>query len=511
MTRFRVIFKYFIPIVLVAGGIFLFHSIEKVNYLLFHTLIEFFSIVVAFSLFIITLNSRKMIDNNYLLFFGIASLFIGFLDLMHVITYAGMNIIPPGNFYANQFWVATRFLESLTLLTGFIFLNRNIKPFFWLIFSVYLLITTLVILSILIYKNFPTCYVEGSGQTAFKIYSEYVIILILLASLLVLFLKRAQFEKDIYHYIGLSIIFTILSEYMFTLYFSNFGLFNQFGHYFKLVSFILIYKANIETGFIRPTKIIYNSLVKSQADIDKFNKQLREQVATRDKFFSIIAHDLRSPLASIIMASEVMHNKVSQLSADNIARYTENIYNISKNTFSLLENLLEWSRFKTGAITVNPSDFNIRDMATRVLSLYHQTAENKNIALTTDIKDNMMVHGDTDMINAVLRNLISNALKFTPQGGKVTLSAEDAGDFVRIRVSDTGMGIKPDYINTLFDVGHVHSERGTANEKGTGLGLVLCKEFVNENGGEIHVESELGHGSTFIFTMRKSVRSEQNR
>ncbi len=220
------------------------------------------------------------------------------------------------------------------------------------------------------FKIFPVCYIEGVGQTRFKIYSEYVIILILLASLFILIRQRSYFEKDIFYYIGLSIVFTIMSEYMFTLYFSNFGLFNQFGHYFKLFSFILIYKANVETGFIRPTKVIYHSLVKSQEDIDNFNKALREQIATRDKFFSIIAHDLRSPLASIIMAAEVMHEKVTQFSTENLIRYTDNIYNISRNTFTLLENLLEWSRFKTGAIRVNPTVFNLKTSISRVLSLY---------------------------------------------------------------------------------------------------------------------------------------------
>ncbi len=503
MTRFRVIVRNLIPIVLFTGSIVVLFSIEKVNYLLFHTLVELFSITIAFSLFIFTLNARRMLDNSYLLFFGIASLFIGFLDLMHVLTYSGMNIITPDHFYANQFWVATRFMESLSLLVGFLFLKRNINPYFWLIFTIYFVLTALIILSILIFQFFPTCYIEGVGQTKFKIYSEYVIILILLVSLLVLRKEKHSFEKDIFLFIGLSIVFTILSEYMFTLYFSNYGIFNQAGHYFKLFAFILIYKANIEAGFVKPTKVIYHSLLRSQEEIDKVNKQLRIQIATRDKFFSIIAHDLRSPLASIIMAAEVMHKKVTLLSPENMVKYTDNIYNISKNTFTLLENLLEWSRFKTGAITVTPSAFFLKDPVTRVMSLYHQTAENKSIELTFAMDENLKVYADMDMVNSILRNLLSNALKFTEEGGKVTLEAEKAGDFVRVLVKDTGTGIKSEYLSKLFEIGNVRSERGTANEKGTGLGLILCREFVTENGGEIKVESEEGKGSTFIFTLRK--------
>ncbi len=114
-----------------------------------------------------------------------------------------------------------------------------------------------------------------------------------------------------------------------------------------------------------------------------------------------------------------------------------------------------------------------------------------------------MVYADVDMINSVLRNLVSNALKFTPAGGTVAVTAENAGSFIRVIVSDTGTGIKPENLDHLFDIGHVHSERGTANEKGTGLGLILCRDFIHENGGEILAESEIGMGSRFIFTLKK--------
>ncbi len=507
MRKHKVNLKNLIPILLVACGIVLLHIIGQVNYLLFHVLIEFFTIVIAFSLFIITVNSMDMLDNNYLLIVGISALFIGFLDLLHVLTYPGMTIITPGNFYANQFWIATRFLESITLLSGFLFLERKIKSHFRLIFAIYFFITTIIVLSILILKIFPTCYIEGVGQTKFKIYSEYVIIVILFAALFVLVKKKTHFEKDIYILIAISIGFTILSEYMFTLYFSNFGIFNQFGHYFKFVAFILIYKANIETGFIRPTKVIYHSLVMSQEEIDRYNIQLKEEIATRDRFFSIIAHDLRSPLASIIMASEVMHKKVSQFNTDNLLKYTENIYNISKNTFTLLENLLEWSKFKTGSLTVNPAKFNINDSVMRVVSLYHQIAENKNIELSAFKGPDIQVYADPDMVNSVLRNLISNALKFTSDGGKVAISIDDGEEFVFVHIRDNGTGIKPEKLDTLFDIGHVSSQRGTSNEKGTGLGLMLCRDFVNENGGQIMVESQFGVGSTFTFTLKKLSRN----
>ena len=208
--------RHVLNALIIIIGISILHVIAQRDYLLFHTLVELFSVVVAFSLFSITWNSRKMLDNTYLIIVGIAAFFIGLLDLFHTVTYKGMEIIPGTIFYANQFWIATRFLESITLLIGFLFLSRKIKISFEILFVIYTFITAFIILSILHWKIFPVCYVEGVGQTNFKIYSEYIIIFILFLALFFLVRNHHYFHRSVYYLIMFSIISTILSEFSFT-------------------------------------------------------------------------------------------------------------------------------------------------------------------------------------------------------------------------------------------------------------------------------------------------------
>lgn len=247
-----------------------------VNYLLFHTLAEIFSIVVAFSFFMITWNSRSYIKNQYLLFVGIAYLFIAFLDLIHTLSYTGMPIFTDYDYYANQLWIGARYLESITIVTAFYFLgtDRIFKP--GGLFLVYTVVTSAVIASIFYWKVFPVCFVEGQGLTVFKKISEYIICLILLGSVALLYKNRSRFEPNVFYILLASIICTIISELAFTFYISNYGLSNLIGHYFKLFSFYLIYVAIIETGVRKPYEIIFKEL-------DASNKKLKGEIEARIK------------------------------------------------------------------------------------------------------------------------------------------------------------------------------------------------------------------------------------
>jgi hypothetical protein len=247
-----------------------------VNYLLFHSLAEIFSVVVAFSFFMITWNSKIYIKNQYLLFIGIAYLFIAFLDLLHTLAYKGMPIFTDYDFYANQLWIGARYLESMTLLVAFYFLGTERKFDPDRIFFVYTVITALMVMSIFYWKIFPVCFVDGEGLTAFKKISEYVICLILTGSIFLLHKNRSRFEPGIYRLLMLSIICTITSELAFTFYVSNYGLSNLVGHYLKLFSFVLIYKAIIETGIRSPYEVIFKEL-------DASNKSLNKEIQARIK------------------------------------------------------------------------------------------------------------------------------------------------------------------------------------------------------------------------------------
>jgi len=245
-----------------------------VNYLLFHTLVEVFSIVVAFSLFLIAWNSRRYINNPYLLFIGIAYLSIGMLDMLHTLSYKGMPIFSDYDYYANQLWIAARYVESISLLLAFFFLYSDRSPSPGWTLSLYAIVTTVLIASIFHWKVFPVCFVEGEGLTPFKKTSEYVISAILLLDIYLLSANKRKFEHHVFWLLLWSLICTIISELAFTFYVSNYGFSNLVGHYFKLFSFFLIYEAIVRTGIKRPYELIFRSLAQS-------NRDMADEVAAR--------------------------------------------------------------------------------------------------------------------------------------------------------------------------------------------------------------------------------------
>ena len=234
------------------------------SYLLFHVLAEMFSIVVGFGIFIIGWNSRHYIRNNYLVFLAIAYLFIAFLDLLHTMSYKGMGIFTSYDFYANQLWIATRYMESISLLIAFLFLqqHRRFDPI--KVFAGFTLVTACIIASVFWWKIFPICFVEGQGLTPFKKISEYIICAILLVDILILMRLRDQFTRDVHRWLVLSLSFTIGSELCFTFYISNYGFSNLVGHYFKLFSFYYVYKALVETGITDPHAVLFKALHDSE-------------------------------------------------------------------------------------------------------------------------------------------------------------------------------------------------------------------------------------------------------
>ena len=260
-------------IIIVASLVALYFT-AHINYLLFHTMAELFSIVVAFSLFMIAWNSRQYIRNAYLLFIGIAYLFIGFLDLLHTLSYKGMPVFTDYDFYANQLWIGARYMEALTLLIAFAFLTRKKRFPVNLVFTAYTLITALLVASTFTFKKFPVCFVEGPGLTHFKVVSEYIISAILLVDIALLTLNRHRFERRIYLLLFWSIVCTIVSELAFTFYISNYGFSNLVGHYFKIFSFFLVYDALIQTGIKKPYNLIFR-------DLEQANHRLAEEIEAR--------------------------------------------------------------------------------------------------------------------------------------------------------------------------------------------------------------------------------------
>lgn len=242
----------------------------------------------------------------------------------------------------------------------------------------------------------------------------------------------------------------------------------------------------------------------AEIQLQKYSEELQEANATKDKFFSIIAHDLKSPFNSLMGFSEIIKNEARNLDIATIEQYAGLISSTSTNTYRLLENLLDWARMQQSQLVFKPVSFILSNVVNDVLEILIEKANSKMIAIINYIPGNLIVWADKDMLKTILRNLISNALKFTPTNGKVEIKAALMNDELEISITDNGIGIKPDEISKIFKIGSSFSKRGTENEKGTGLGLLLCKEFVEKHNGQIKVESQVGKGSTFSFTLRQN-------
>ncbi len=244
-----------------------------------------------------------------------------------------------------------------------------------------------------------------------------------------------------------------------------------------------------------------DQLVKKEGSIADHNNLLKEMNISKDKLFSIIGHDLRGPLLSLTGFLKLLSHHSDNLSKEELKRFLADLDRSLKNLFNLLENLLQWSLSQTGTIDFQPEVFNITHSLKENIELLQDQASDKNISIVNECHSSLMVNAHPNSIHTVIRNLISNAVKFTQEGGTITLLAEAVGSHVRVSVTNTGYGISQEIIQKLFKIGIKHSTLGTAQEKGSGLGLVLCKDFVEKNGGTIDVESTEGKGSTFYFTV----------
>ncbi len=225
------------------------------------------------------------------------------------------------------------------------------------------------------------------------------------------------------------------------------------------------------------------------------NFQLEKLIATKNRFFSIIAHDLKSPFNSILGLSRLLIEYRSSYDIEEYHRTVNLIHDSATSGFSLLENLLDWARMQTGEISFNPKKLDLKTIVMNNISLFEHIAREKKIVLSYNSPEELKVTADEQMIHTILRNLISNAIKFTPKGGSVEIKSLQENDTVTLSVSDTGIGIKPENIKRLFKIDENFSTAGTENEKGTGLGLILCKEFTDRHNGKIIVESKVLRGT----------------
>jgi len=234
-------------------------------------------------------------------------------------------------------------------------------------------------------------------------------------------------------------------------------------------------------------------------EVTESKQELEQLNLEKDRFFSIISHDLRSPFTSLLGYTGLIAERADKLSPEQIVDYASNINESAKRVFALLENLLEWARLQMDQIASEPKSLDIGAIVERTVRVLGPVGEDKGVTVSANIPDGLACFADEHMIDTVVRNLVNNAIKFTPEGGAVTVAGRRHGDRCELSVTDTGVGLAPDRIDKLFSLGDQNSTTGTKGEKGTGLGLLLCRDLLDKNKGTITVTSEPGKGSTFTI------------
>lgn len=278
--------------------------------------------------------------------------------------------------------------------------------------------------------------------------------------------------------------------------------------FFNSRVFIVLISGIIISLLMYLLSLSYFKIRRRSRQIKNQNEELHKLNATKDKFFSIIAHDLKSPFNSIIGFSKILIDQTRQQKYDSVERYADIIHQSSNIAMELLTNLMEWSQSQTGRIEFNPEKFDMVELMREVELLFTELASYKSVEIRKEAPESLFVFADYEMVGTILRNLVSNALKFTKPGGIIIIAARKELHENVVSVADTGVGIPSDKLDKLFRLDESYSTKGTQNEKGTGLGLILCKEFVEKHGGKIWVKSFdkdpndiKSPGSTFYFTL----------
>lgn len=242
---------------------------------------------------------------------------------------------------------------------------------------------------------------------------------------------------------------------------------------------------------------------KFEEEIQAKNEQLKDLNDSKDKFFSIIAHDLRSPFQGLLGVSNLLVSDSDNLTKEEIKEFAIMLNNSLNNQYRLLEDLLNWARIQAGKIKYEPVDICVLEEVYNVIQMFKTNLKSKNIETIINVDEKIHILADRDMFWLLIRNLISNAIKFTKPGGLVEISASLEGDFVLFEIKDNGVGIGEEYINKLFKLDSHYTSEGTNNEQGTGLGLILCKDIIDKHNSKIWVESKLNEGTSFMFTLPK--------
>jgi signal transduction histidine kinase len=398
-----------------------------------------------------------------------------------------------GSNLATQLWVAGRYLQSITLLIAPLFCSRKLKIRFQIL--IYSVITSLLLASIFYWQIFPVCYVEGSGLTAFKIASEYTVIAILGAAIWLLLQQRQWFDKGVLRLLIWSMVATVAAEFAFTSYINVDGSTNVIGHFLRLISFYLAYKAVVETGLIKPQLVLFHNLTQSEERLRQQADELQSRNEELDAFAHTVAHDLKNPLATLIVAVETLSSL--KVPPEEWEEYFQDLKATAYHMNRIIDNLLLLAEVRKDDMPLEAIDMaevvtNVRQRLGQLISQTQAKIE------TPDCWPAALGHAP--WVEEVLANYVSNAIKYGGQPPLIQLGADvDLGGCLRFWVQDNGCGLSPEEQTNLFKpFSQLHRR-----DKGHGLGLSIVRRIVERMGGQTGVESTPGQGSRFYFTLKQ--------
>jgi signal transduction histidine kinase len=470
------------------------------SYLLFHSIAEIFSIAVACAVFMISWSSRGYLEAKPFVLLGIGYLCVAVIDVFHTLSFQGMGALSNSQDDATRLWIAARGLQAAVTL-AFVLLARMRRSVpTALAFTVIGAAALIALLSVFWWNVFPLCFVPGVGVTPFKKASEYAISVVFAVSIALLALNSDTMTRKERGLLCGSFALTIASELVFTLYVSAYGVQNLIGHLLKIAAFFLAYQA-LFAGKIRGRLALVDELQRAKTHLEASETELLKANLSKDKFFSILAHDLRNPIGGLVSVSELLAKRYDQLEPARIRELCRLLYDGATQGAELLECILQWARAQTGRLEVHPSRIRLSELCEGIVALQGPAAVGKEIRVEAQVPPDAVAYADENMVATVLRNLVSNAVKFTPRGGEVVLSSRTEEAWQLLSVTDTGVGMGPEELKKLFRIDVHFSCPGTESERGHGMGLILCKELAVLNGGGINVQSEPARGTTFSLRL----------
>jgi signal transduction histidine kinase len=527
--------------VLVLVGLFL---TSTYNYVLFHSLSEIASILVMYSVFIVAWNTRRFLDNNYLLFIGIAYLFVASIDLLHTLGYSGMGVFPAHDSnLPTQLWIIARYLQAVSLFIAPLMIGRTLFPGRWLV--IYAAIVSFLLLSVFYWDIFPTSYIEGIGQTTFKIVSEYIIALILIGATFLLVRKKETFDPKVLGLLVFSLALTIASELAFTLYIGVYDLANMIGHLLKIVAAYYVYMALVVTGLDKPYSLLFRNLkqseeelrqsrdnleervqerteqlqmtnlelsrqvnerIRAEQEVRRLNEQLEQTISERtaqlqaanqelEAFSYSVSHDLRAPLRAMEGFSSIIQRKFADEMHPEAIHYLELIRENTHEMTELIENLLLLSRTNRQELRKQ----NIDPLPVARLALRELRGMAPTHALEVSFGDMPRMEGDQALLKQVFLNLISNAIKFSSkrEHPRIEIGSFPENGRNVYYVRDNGAGFdmaQADRLFTVFQRLHKAEEF-----EGTGIGLAIVQRIIHRHGGQVWAQAEPDQGATFYF------------